>query len=199
MSVSVDDGSTRNGKGDDVVLHDVFAKVITWANKFIQIGDTIMQYDPGHAALPWAGIRLMLQIAVSDSQTMGAMSEGIELVSSLITLCAVQESLYLRRPSAIEEELRKALINLYTAVLTYMSKALRYYEQPTISMSPAGFSCHACSRPWNGDYSCFPPCYQYSGIVQAALADFGAERAAKSLVQTPEQGVEQYIENIVKE
>jgi hypothetical protein len=74
---------------------------------------------------------------VNDSQTMGAMSESIELVSNLTTRCVVQESLYLRRPSAIEE-LRKALINLYTTVLTYMSKALRYYEQPTISMSPTG-------------------------------------------------------------
>ena len=125
----------KNRKGDDVIIQDVFAKVITWATKFIQIGDTVMQYDPGHAALPWAGVRLLLQIAVNDSQTMGAMSEGVELVSNLISRCAVLESLYFQTPSAIEDELVKALVKLYTAILIYLSKALKYYEQRSISMS----------------------------------------------------------------
>lgn len=27
------------------------------------IGDTIVQYDPGHAALPWAAVRFVLQVS----------------------------------------------------------------------------------------------------------------------------------------
>ena len=31
-------------------------------NKFKEVGDIAVQYDPGHAALPWAAIRFFLQV-----------------------------------------------------------------------------------------------------------------------------------------
>jgi len=31
-------------------------------NKFKEIGDLVMQYDPVHAALPWAGVRFILMV-----------------------------------------------------------------------------------------------------------------------------------------
>jgi hypothetical protein len=37
-------------------------KIITWIDKFIRIGDCAVQYDPIHAALPWAGVRALLQV-----------------------------------------------------------------------------------------------------------------------------------------
>jgi hypothetical protein len=30
------------------------------------MGDDTMQYDPVHASLPWAGIRFLLEVTVSD-------------------------------------------------------------------------------------------------------------------------------------
>lgn len=52
----------KRSNGDDVILRDLFEKIVTWVNKFREIGDIAMQYDPGHAALPWAGIRFLLQV-----------------------------------------------------------------------------------------------------------------------------------------
>jgi hypothetical protein len=50
-------------KGDkQIVIRDLLEKVVVWVNKFKQIGDVIVQYDPGHASLPWAGIRFLLQV-----------------------------------------------------------------------------------------------------------------------------------------
>ena len=51
----------KRSNGDFVVLYEVFEKMVKWVNKFKKIGDLIMQYDPGHAALPWAGIRFLIQ------------------------------------------------------------------------------------------------------------------------------------------
>lgn len=45
-----------------VVLRDVFAKIGNWIENFVQIGDAVMQYDPGHAALPWAAVRVLLKV-----------------------------------------------------------------------------------------------------------------------------------------
>ena len=52
----------KRSNGDSVHIYDVCEKIVNWVNKFKEIGDTAMQYDPGHAALPWAAIRFFLQV-----------------------------------------------------------------------------------------------------------------------------------------
>ena len=49
-------------RGEEVVLRDVGMKILRWIDKFKQIGDIIIQFDPVHAALPWAGFRFLLQV-----------------------------------------------------------------------------------------------------------------------------------------
>ena len=48
--------------GETVIIRDVFEKIIRWVEMFKQAGDVAVQYDPAHAALPWAGIRFLLQV-----------------------------------------------------------------------------------------------------------------------------------------
>lgn len=48
--------------GETVILRDVFEKIVRWIDVFKQGGDIVIQYDPAHAALPWAGIRFILQV-----------------------------------------------------------------------------------------------------------------------------------------
>lgn len=36
-------------------------------NKFKEIGDVAVQYDPSHAALPWVGVRMVLQVSQQGS------------------------------------------------------------------------------------------------------------------------------------
>ena len=45
-----------------IVLRDVFTKIATWIEKFVECGDCVVQYDPGHAALPWAAVRFLLMV-----------------------------------------------------------------------------------------------------------------------------------------
>lgn len=54
----------RKRNGEIVILRDVLDKVMVWVNKFKEIGDLAIQYDPAHAALPWAGIRFLLQVSL---------------------------------------------------------------------------------------------------------------------------------------
>ena len=51
----------RGADKEPIVLHEVFSKIVGWIEKFVAVGDTAMQYDTGHAALPWAAVRLVLQ------------------------------------------------------------------------------------------------------------------------------------------
>ncbi len=54
----------RPDTGETIILRDVFGKIVSWINLFKQIGDSAVQYDPQHAALPWAGIRFVLQVRI---------------------------------------------------------------------------------------------------------------------------------------
>lgn len=48
--------------GESVIIVDLFGKIVKWIDLFKQVGDIAVQYDTAHAALPWAGIRFLLQV-----------------------------------------------------------------------------------------------------------------------------------------
>lgn len=63
------------------------------------------------------------------------MAGGLEYVSSLIVRYAIFETLYLRDASVARQYLSDAIIRLYAAVLTYLSKARQYYAQTTAGIA----------------------------------------------------------------
>ena len=48
--------------GRQIILRDVAEKIIVWIDKFKQIGDIAVNFDPVHASLPWAGVRFLLEV-----------------------------------------------------------------------------------------------------------------------------------------
>ena len=118
-------------KKEAIILRDIFSKIATWVQKFVEVGDVATQYDPGHAALPWACIRLLLKASISNVEKAKVVVEGIERVSNLIVWCNIQEQLYLRRRSSATNRLQEALIKLYVAILTFLAKAIRFYGKST--------------------------------------------------------------------
>jgi hypothetical protein len=56
----------KKKNGEVIILRDVFEKIIKWINTVKTIGDIVIQYDPGHAALPWAGLSLLMQVSHSS-------------------------------------------------------------------------------------------------------------------------------------
>jgi hypothetical protein len=52
----------RRKSGEFIIFADLFSKMAKWIDLFKQVGDTTVQYDPVHAAIPWAGVRFLLQV-----------------------------------------------------------------------------------------------------------------------------------------
>ena len=48
--------------GRQIILRDVAEKIVVWIDKFKQIGDIAVNFDPVHASLPWAGVRFLLEV-----------------------------------------------------------------------------------------------------------------------------------------
>ena len=43
---------------------DLFFKIASWLQKFVEVGDAAVQFDPVHAALPWAAVRFILKVHI---------------------------------------------------------------------------------------------------------------------------------------
>ncbi|KAI9653168.1 MAG: hypothetical protein M1821_007708 [Bathelium mastoideum] len=117
--------------GEIVIIRDVFDKMVRWIDMAKQIGDVAVQYDPVHASLPWAGIRLVLQIAVNDTKKFASVIEGLVHIAQLICRYAIIEALYLHGETDPAKELKKAVVRLYASILSYLSMAKQYLEQST--------------------------------------------------------------------
>ena len=130
------------------MLRDVFCKVSTWLQKFVEIGDVAVSYDPGHAALPWAGIRFLLkvctiigfssqaerpQVGIQDVQQYAAVTEGVERMMKIIVRFCIVERLVQKASYEASKRLETSLIELYTSIWCYLLKAYRYFGRNTAS------------------------------------------------------------------
>jgi hypothetical protein len=75
-----------------------------------------------------------MKVTVNDCETFGAMAEGVEFVSNLITRYAIIEKIYLQHNSEARLQLTAAVVQLYAAVLTYLGRAGPYYARRTGGM-----------------------------------------------------------------
>jgi hypothetical protein len=53
--------------GRQIILRDLAQKVVVWINQFMQVGDVVANADPIHVGLPWAGVRLLLQVRAEST------------------------------------------------------------------------------------------------------------------------------------
>jgi hypothetical protein len=139
-------------RSKDLLSQDgsTLGRVERQVDTFKQIGDVAVQYDPAHAALPWAGIRFLLQVrqvalvermtqlkhlqaAVNDSNKFALVIEGLARVAELICRYAVIEALYIRDTSGSNRELERAVVKLYAGILSYLSRARQFFEEGTTS------------------------------------------------------------------
>jgi ankyrin repeat protein len=117
---------SRRGK-QDIIVRDVIEKIIFWIDRFKDVGDNAVQYDPGHAALPWAAVRFILQAAVNYTEVEQEILEGIELVTRLLASFREVEKIYLGADVLVE--LQDALVNAYATILETLAEAVRYLSQ----------------------------------------------------------------------
>ncbi|KAI9658256.1 MAG: hypothetical protein M1821_002389 [Bathelium mastoideum] len=119
----------EKSNGEQILIRDVVDKIARWINRVKEIGDIVANYDPAHASLPWAVIRVILQITVNEAEIFGAMTEGLEQVSRTIAHYAIFEAVYCEQLVKVNQPLLHALVRLYAAILVYLTQAGRFYEK----------------------------------------------------------------------
>jgi hypothetical protein len=51
-------------RGQDVLLREKAEKVVIWLDRFKSVGDIVANVAPLHVGLPWAGIRVILEVCI---------------------------------------------------------------------------------------------------------------------------------------
>ncbi|KAF4999983.1 hypothetical protein FDECE_11331 [Fusarium decemcellulare] len=112
-------------------LKKYFDSIVKWLDKFKTIGDAAMAYDPGHAALPWAAFRFVLQAVVAEHEHTEATLRILATTPRLLFFGQILETVYLRDKMIVSEaykdqalyqrsldHLQDDLVILYTGVLS---------------------------------------------------------------------------------
>ena len=55
-------------RGREVVLRDEAKKVLLWLDRFKSVGDVVANVAPLHVGLPWAGIRMILEVRAQKAK-----------------------------------------------------------------------------------------------------------------------------------
>ena len=127
-------GISTHGK-KPVILDDVFSKIVTWIRKFVEVGDAAVQYDPGHAALPWAAVRFLLQVSINNVEKSKLVLEGLERISNFIVWGSIQEQLQIScGVSDATTRLWSSLEKMYETMLRYLAKVIRFYNKSSSRM-----------------------------------------------------------------
>ena len=115
--------------GTKYTYRQLYDNVASWANKFTDVGDLIVQADPGYATLPWSMIRFAIKLSLGESETYHRMLDGTQFVARLVTQYPVIEKTYARLDSDLATALRKSLYDLYVSVLRFQISAIRYFDR----------------------------------------------------------------------
>jgi ankyrin repeat protein len=122
----------RSSGQDDIIVRDVMEKIIYWIRRFKEIGDQIVQYNPGHAALPWAAFRFLLQTAINDTTIYSGTIEDLEKIASLMARCLELERLYVTTTPALNDQLCEALVKTYAVVLHLLARAVEFFGETAV-------------------------------------------------------------------
>ncbi|KAK0249913.1 hypothetical protein LTS09_014936 [Friedmanniomyces endolithicus] len=140
-------------KGHKVYVHDQVDKVVQLLDKFKSVGDVVANVDPIHVGLPWAGIRLILEVssaedlcpitfaptvmhkvALSDSPQRATLVTGIELSFHISNRLKAYLGAYARAfPSLASENFRRSVVNLYAHIFRFLGCAIRIQQKSAVS------------------------------------------------------------------
>ncbi|KAI0415340.1 hypothetical protein F5X98DRAFT_347131 [Xylaria grammica] len=122
----------KRHNGTEVKVRDVLGKIVHWIKKFESVGDIISSFDPVHAALPWAGVKFLVQIVVGDFETYAKMADGLEIISRVtVQVAEVERAMTCSSLTPFGEELSKTIVDIYVKVLKFLASARKFFEKRT--------------------------------------------------------------------
>lgn len=122
-------------------------KMLMVIDKYSAIVDVSIQHHPDITALVWAGVRLVIQVALNRFQSLESLQNAIQVIVMAMADCEFYERIYAvsvlastpvaLRPQDTTKEFHNdfdyALLHVYAAVSVFTVRAKLYFEQPSFT------------------------------------------------------------------
>jgi hypothetical protein len=95
-----------------IIVRDLMEKTIVGVNRFKEVVNQAVSYDPHHTALPWAAIRFFLQSTVNEVEVFAVVMELVDSIANMLVQCQILEALYLHSALLVTPQLSEALTRL---------------------------------------------------------------------------------------
>lgn len=119
--------------GRDIVIREKLNKIFKAVQTFKELGASLTSLDPIHAGLPWAGVCVIMQIAMGDHEQFSSMVAAVEEVALIIERYKHVEYICQNREDvALRDDFEKPLVDLYKCILTFQVSAACYYRRNTL-------------------------------------------------------------------
>ena len=118
----------RKIPGTNRTYREVFGKITDYAHKFEAVGDFVAQVEPMYASLPWACLKLFIQMSIGEHETYNLMLSTSELIADIITRYPVIEQTYARLDSDLSAALRNSLLELYKTIVLFQGHAFQFFD-----------------------------------------------------------------------
>ena len=116
--------------GREHVIREKFDGIIKSVQAFKDLVSATASLDPMHAGLPWAGVCLIMQVALSDSEQYAQMVTGVEEITAIISRYKHVEVICTNRIEVkFKSEFETLLIAMYKNILRYQVSAACYYQK----------------------------------------------------------------------
>uniref|UniRef100_A0A8H7N7D5 NACHT domain-containing protein n=1 Tax=Bionectria ochroleuca TaxID=29856 RepID=A0A8H7N7D5_BIOOC len=108
------------------VILEKFAGTVS---KFMGAVDVAVSFDPAHAALPWAAVRLVLTAVIAAHEFKGRVAVGLAKVAVLVSQCHIYQRFYMTSDTSTDldrsevDSLEDAIITVYTQSLLFLAFA----------------------------------------------------------------------------
>lgn len=144
--------------GQAVTLKDEASKVVHWLDRVKAVGDIVVNINPVHAGLPWAGIRLLLEVraispkvsppslrfipqaAVFEANQMTSLLVGCETVLYVANrLKAYRDFLHELPPTLTRTNFASAMTEMYAYMLRFLARAIQIYQTSSFKRALKAF------------------------------------------------------------
>lgn len=115
--------------GKIIIIRDVVEKIAQWVKMYAPVGDVAVNFNPSTAALPWAAVRFILQVAINETEVHGSIMSELETISRLISTSREFERIHLQRASSpLKQDIEDAITRLYADILNYLAMTMKYFD-----------------------------------------------------------------------
>ena len=119
-------------RGREIKIRNQLDTVLKVLQLFKDFGSVLSDLDPVHLGIPWAGVNLILQGALNDSEQHSAALSGLAQVSPIVARYAEVEVMYVQENNTrLKEEFEKGVVDVYTEILKYQVSAACHCKSST--------------------------------------------------------------------